>query len=100
MTDCSTRQVVVELWTSSTRPQAGELAYRQRLDIGELFSSPTLAGGQIYYGGRDGKMLVLRAGRKYDEIATNESERLFTSPAFEGGRMYLRADQFLYCIGK
>jgi len=78
----------------------GELVYRKRLVIGELFSSPTLAGDLIYYAGRGGQMLVLRPGRKFDEVAVNELDRLSTTPLFAGKRMYLRAERYLYCIGQ
>jgi outer membrane protein assembly factor BamB len=76
----------------------GDLIYRKRLDIGELFASPTMAGGYIFYPGRDGKMLVLQAGRTFEEVATNVSERLSTPPVFHGRHMYMRTDKSLYCI--
>ncbi|QDU92446.1 outer membrane protein assembly factor BamB family protein [Lignipirellula cremea] len=78
--------------------ETGNSVYRKRLDIGELFASPTLAGGYLYYGGKDGQTLVLRPGRKYDEVAINASERINATPLFAGRRMYLRADRSLYCI--
>jgi outer membrane protein assembly factor BamB len=80
--------------------ETGKLVYRKRLDIGELFSSPTLAGDFIYYGGRDGRTLVLKAGREFDEVATNESDRISATPLFVGARLYLRTDRYLYCIGE
>lgn len=78
----------------------GKMAYRKRLDIGELFSSPTMAGGLIFIGGKSGKTLVLRPGRKYDEVAINLSGRHSSTPLFVGRRMYLRTDRLLYCIGE
>lgn len=80
--------------------ETGRTVYRQRLDIGELFASPTLAGGLVYFGGKDGRTLVLRPGREYQEVAVNESERYSTTPIFDGRRMYLRTDKHLYCIGE
>ncbi len=80
--------------------ETGELVYRQRLDVGELFPSPALAGGLVFFGGKDGQTLVLRPGRQYEELANNESDRFSTSPVFENSRMYLRTDKFLYCIGE
>lgn len=76
----------------------GDLVYRKRLDIGELFGSPTMAGGYVFYPGKDGKMLVLQPGRTFEEVATNVSERLSTPPVFYGQRMYMRTDKWLYCI--
>lgn len=80
--------------------KTGMLVYKQRVEIGEIFSSPAMAGDLIYLGGRDGKTLVFRPGRKYDEIAINESDRVTTNPVFFGNRMYLRTDQHLLCIRK
>ena len=78
----------------------GEMVYRKRMDIGELFSSPTMAGGLIFFGGKNGKTLVLRPGREFNEVAINESERYSSSPLFVGRRMYLHTDQSVYCIGE
>ena len=78
----------------------GEMVYRKRMESGELFSSPTLAGGLIFFGGKNGKTLVLRPGREFNEVAINESERYSSSPLFVGRRMYLHTDQSLYCIGE
>ncbi|MEQ8790390.1 MAG: PQQ-binding-like beta-propeller repeat protein [Pirellulaceae bacterium] len=80
--------------------ETGKTVYRKRLDIGQLFSSPTLAGDLIFLGGKDGRTLVLRPGSEYDEVAVNESERYSTTPIFDDKRMYLRTDKYLYCIGK
>lgn len=88
------RRGIIDVTDAAT----GKLVYRKRLDIGELFASPVMAGGFIYYGGKEGQTLVLRPGRKYDEIAVNPSERLNATPVFAGRRMYLRSDNSLYCI--
>jgi outer membrane protein assembly factor BamB len=78
---------------------SGDVLYRKRLDLGEVFSGVTMAGGLIFVSGRDGKTLVLRPGRDYDEVAINEAERISSTPVFAGERMYLRTDKTLYCIG-
>ena len=80
--------------------KTGEMVYRKRVEIGELFSSPTMAGGLIFFGGKDGKTLVLRPGRTYDEVAVNALERYSSTPLFAGRRVYLRTDRLLYCIGE
>ncbi len=88
------RRGIIDVTDAAT----GDMIYRKRLDIGELFASPTMAGGYIFYAGRDGQMLVIRAGREFEEIAISTSERLSASPVFQGRRMYLRTDRSLYCI--
>jgi outer membrane protein assembly factor BamB len=78
----------------------GDLVYRKRLEIGELFPSAVFAGGLIFIFGKNGRTLVLRPGREYDEVAANELERFSSTPVFVGRRMYLRAGRFLLCIGE
>ncbi len=50
--------------------------------------------------GKDGKTLVLRPGRDYEELAVNELERFSSTPLVHGDRVYVRTDATLYCIGK
>ena len=50
--------------------------------------------------GKNGQTLVLRPGRKYEEVAINKFDRVSTVPLFVGKRMYLRTDRALYCIGE
>lgn len=88
------RRGIIDVTDATT----GKLVYRKRLDIGELFASPTMAGGLIFYGGKNGQTLVIRPGREFEEVAINPSERLNASPVFDGRRMYLRTDKSLYCI--
>jgi len=56
--------------------------------------------GLIFVAGKNGKTLVLRPGREYDEVAINESDRFSSTPVFAGRRMYLRTDRRMYCIGE
>ena len=83
-----------------TDARTGESLYRKRLDVGQLFSSFTVAGDYLYISGKDGKTLVLRPGREYDEVAVNPLQRSSSSPVFIGKRMYFRTDDKLYCIGE
>lgn len=83
-----------------TDATSGKVVYRKRLEIGELFSSMVLAGNAIVINGRDGKTILLRPGREFEEIQLNELGRTSSTPIFAGQRMYLRADKSLYCIGE
>jgi hypothetical protein len=72
--------------------------------------SPTFAGGRIYLMGNTGSTLVLKPGRKYEELAKNKiecvfyrywglrHERFITAPTFEGKRMFIRGERYLYCL--
>jgi len=76
-------------------------------------SSPTLAGKQIYVFGNQGTCVVLEPGRTYKQVARNRLARIsrpaqgaehqeitMTCPLFEEKHLYLRAEDYLYCIGQ
>ena len=46
-------------------------------------------------------MIKGRAGAKFELLATNELDGSYTlsSPSIAGGRLYVRTERFLYCIG-
>lgn len=78
----------------------GKEVYTQSLDL-ECHASPTLVGDKLYILGRDGQMIIARAGRTYEELSRSAiDEACYASPAFAPGRMFLRSTQSLYCIGK
>lgn len=83
-----------------TDAKTGESLYRKRLDLGELFPSVVRAGDYVFVSGKNGKTLVIKPAREYQEVSVNELERFSSTPIFVGRRMYLRTDKHLYCIGK
>ena len=81
----------------------GELRYESRLPrLGEIYASPIVADGKLYYVSRQGGTAVLAAKPEYELLAHNRIEGDRTvfnaSPAVSGGRLYLRSDGHLYCI--
>jgi outer membrane protein assembly factor BamB len=83
--------------------RTGEEVYRQRLAlVGSGFSaSPVAADGKIYLSNEDGEMLVIAAGDKFSQIATNSmGELLMATPALSEGRMYVRSSTSLFAIGR
>jgi outer membrane protein assembly factor BamB len=81
-----------------TDAATGKTLYQKRLDLGQVYSSITSAGNLLYLSSTKGTTIVLRSGRKYDEIARNELEGFGSCPVFVGDRMYIRARGHLYCI--
>jgi outer membrane protein assembly factor BamB len=82
--------------------KTGRDVYRQRLPlVGSGFSaSPVAADGKIYLSNEDGDMLVVRAGRTFEHIATNSiGELLMATPALSNGVMYVRGVSSLFAIG-
>jgi outer membrane protein assembly factor BamB len=76
----------------------GNELYRQRVG-GAANSSPIGAGDHVYLSDNDGAVYVLKAGREFKLIATNQlGERITASPAVSGNRVYYRTDSHLYCI--
>jgi outer membrane protein assembly factor BamB len=78
--------------------KTGERVWRERL--GGIYSaSPVAADGHVYLFGESGETLVLKASRKPELVARNKVNlRILGSPAFSGGRIFLRGDRQLVAI--
>jgi outer membrane protein assembly factor BamB len=70
-------------------------------ELREYFqASPSLVGDKLYLFGEKGAILIIEAGPEYKEAAKFElGEKCFASPAFADGRIYIRGEEYLYCIG-
>lgn len=83
--------------------KAGRMIYEESLPrAGQIYASPVLAGGKLYYVSRRGRCYVVAARPTFSLLATNELGRVGTvnaSPAVETGRLYLRSNRFLFCLG-
>ena len=65
------------------------------------YSSPMLANGNIYQMDKKGVMHIFKADKTYNSV--NESplgEGSACTPAFVAGKIIIRGDKNLYCIGK
>lgn len=79
---------------------SGEIIWEQEFDNG-FYSSPILVDGKIYLLDREGVMHIFKAEKQYVSIATSSlGEKSDTSPAFADGKVYIRGEKNLYCIGK
>ncbi len=84
----------------------GEVVYEERLapNPGQIYASPVLADGRIYYLGRGGKAVVMAASPKLEVLADNTLEGgrgVFNdTPAFDGKRLLIRSNRALYCLGQ
>ena len=70
---------------------------------GQIYASPLLAEGRLYYLNRSGRTFVLSAKSQFELLATNDlaDGSLFNgSPAVAGNRILLRSDKYLYCLGE
>ena len=67
--------------------------------IRSLYASPVAVDDRIYIPGREGTTLVIRAGRQFEVLASNDLDDGFdASPAVAGDELYLRGQNNLYCI--
>ena len=71
-------------------------------DVGKtLYSSPMYADGKIFMMDNDGVMRIYEFGKEMKLISENKlGEHAGTTPAFTNGKIYIRGDKNLYCIGK
>jgi len=71
-------------------------------DVGTtLYASPVVADGKLFMMDNDGIMRVYEFSNEMKLISENElGEIAGTTPAFSDGRIYIRGDEHLYCIGK
>jgi outer membrane protein assembly factor BamB len=77
---------------------SGDLAWQERL--GEQHASLVSANGLVYFLNDKGVTHVVRPGPKYELLARNElGEDTFASPALSDGRIFIRGERTLFCIG-
>jgi outer membrane protein assembly factor BamB len=65
-----------------------------------FYSSPVIADGKIYIFDLDGQAYVFQPGREANLISSPVlGEKVFATPVFADGRLYIRGNRNLYCIG-
>jgi outer membrane protein assembly factor BamB len=78
----------------------GKMLWTHEFEDG-FYSSPVVVGDRAYLTDRKGKTTVIKLGDKFEQLALNElGEPCVSTPAIPEGRIYLRTDKNLYCIGK
>jgi outer membrane protein assembly factor BamB len=78
----------------------GKPVWRQRLG-GTYSASPIHAAGKLYLLSDSGETTVLEAGAKFKVVAKNPlGERCQASPAASDGKLFVRTEKHLFCIGK
>jgi outer membrane protein assembly factor BamB len=80
--------------------KTGDELWQHRLG-GTFLSSPVAADGRIYFTAIDGKVTVINAGRRYEELATNQlGEQISASPAIADGALLYRGEKHLICVNR
>ena len=107
-------------------PETGTVLYEQQLPLNHHIeyvffpgyaASPALAGKYLYIMDNQGGTVILEPGRVYKEVGINKIdtidrkskdkdgketlvfEQTVSSPYFDGKLMFVRGQQYLYCIG-
>ena len=82
--------------------KTGERAYQERLGGkgGAFTASPVASDGKIYLSSEDGDIFVVKAGPKYELLATNPvGEVMMASPAISDGLLIVRAHNHVFAFG-
>jgi hypothetical protein len=62
-----------------------------------------VADGKLYYVSQHSGTFVMAAKPKFELLATNkfaDNDRTNASPVVDNGRLLIRSDKYLYCVGK
>ncbi len=82
--------------------KTGERVYQERLGGkgGAFTSSPVASDGKIYLSSEDGEVFVVKAGPKYELIATNSvGEVMMATPAISDGMVIVRGLNHVFAFG-
>lgn len=78
----------------------GQRLWQER--VGGVFTASPIAGdGKVYFVSESGETIVLKAGRTFEVLSRNKLDGHFVaSPAAAAGKLFLRADDRIFAIGK
>lgn len=83
----------------------GKIVYQKRLEPapGIIYGSPILADGKLYFVSQYKGTYVVTAKPEFELLGRNviedDTSRTNSSLAVSNGQLFLRTDQYLYCIG-
>lgn len=81
--------------------KTGKVVWNQQILKGDTYSSPILVGDQIVAIAESGQIAVLKADKTFAEpTLTDLGEKVYATPAFADGKLYIRGDKSLFCFGK
>lgn len=71
---------------------------------GSDYASPVVADGKIFFQTRSGEMVVIRAGKEFEQLAVNrvtsDAEDFSATPAISNGQLFIRSSRHLYCVAE
>ncbi|MCB1086085.1 MAG: PQQ-like beta-propeller repeat protein, partial [Verrucomicrobiae bacterium] len=93
-------------------PDTGELLYETRLEGASgqggrgkpFYASPVIVNGHLLAVSRTAGTFIIEAKPEFTQVRVNriggDDSRFQGTPAISDGRLYLRSDKALYCIGQ
>ncbi len=79
--------------------KTGEKYWEHEFDNG-FYASPILAEDKIYLIDREGIMHIYKASKTFELVGEPAlGEGAVSSPAFADGQIFIRTEEYLYCIG-
>jgi len=84
--------------------KSGKQLYEERLNgsagSSKFFSSPVAADGKFFAGSQQGDLIIIKAGAKFEQLSASKLDSpINASPAIGEGRLYIRTEKMLWCIG-
>ncbi len=84
--------------------KTGKQLYEERVNgsagSSKFFSSPAAGDGKVFAGSQQGDLIVLKAGPKFEQLSANKLDSpINASMAIGDGRLYVRTEKMLWCIG-
>ncbi len=84
-----------------TVAKTGETVWSERLGTKGVTASPILVGGKVYAPNEAGEVYVFAAEPRFKLLAKNPlGEAVLASPAVADGRLFVRGEKHLFCVGK
>jgi len=82
------------------KAESGDIVWQERIG-GNHSASPIGADGHIYFLSDEGKTTIINAGPEFKVVAENSlNEKLQASMGISGGKLYIRTEKNLFCIGQ
>jgi outer membrane protein assembly factor BamB len=78
--------------------RTGQVHWQERIG-GNHSASPIHAGGRVYFQNEEGTSVVLKAGRQFEKLASNDlGEKTLASYAVADGALFIRGEKNLYKV--
>lgn len=87
-------------FASGVEAKTGNVLWNERV-LKAIYASPILAEGRVYACDREGKTVVIEAGRDFKLLGESQLEgTIEAGPVAVGDSLFIRTSKALYCIGK